>query len=97
MWNDKSDEYPITARNPTGTGINFYPQVRVQISTHSLFADRRVITLPDPNLTRCLIIGGLQTQSFIAPTLMEPEIILARTVHVQSMRLLHMMKLLPVT
>jgi hypothetical protein len=39
----------------TGTGMNFYPwvRVRVQISTHSLFAGRRVIALPDPNSTRC--------------------------------------------
>jgi hypothetical protein len=38
-----------------GTGMNFYPRVRiqVQISTRSLFADGRVIALPDPNLTRC--------------------------------------------
>jgi hypothetical protein len=52
MWNDKPDGYPIPARNPTGmgTGMNFYPRVRVrvQISTHSLFADGRVIALPDP-------------------------------------------------
>jgi hypothetical protein len=55
MWNDKPDGYPIPARNPTGmgTGMNFYSWVRVQISTHSLFADGRVITLPDPNPTRC--------------------------------------------
>jgi hypothetical protein len=38
-----------------GTGMNFYPRVRVwvQISTHSLFAGGRVIALPDPNPTRC--------------------------------------------
>jgi hypothetical protein len=48
MWNDKSDWYPIPARNPTGTGMNFYPWVRVQISTHSLFADGQVIAPPDP-------------------------------------------------
>jgi hypothetical protein len=39
--------------NPTGT---WYPpetqRVRVQISTHSLFTDRQVITLPDQNPTR---------------------------------------------
>jgi hypothetical protein len=35
--------------------MNFYPwvQVRVQIFTRSLFADRRVIALPNPNPTRC--------------------------------------------
>jgi hypothetical protein len=52
MWNDKPDGYLIPAQNPmgTGTGMNFYPwvRVRVQISTHSLFADGRVIALPDP-------------------------------------------------
>jgi hypothetical protein len=52
MWNDKPDGYLIPARNPmgTGTGMNFYPRVRVrvQISTRSLFADGRVIALPDP-------------------------------------------------
>jgi hypothetical protein len=33
-----------------GTGMNFYPRVRVQvqISTRSLFTGGRVITLPDP-------------------------------------------------
>jgi hypothetical protein len=38
-----------------GTGMNFYPWVRVwvQISTRSLFTDGRLITLPDPNPTRC--------------------------------------------
>jgi hypothetical protein len=35
------------------TGMNFYPWVRVQISTHSLFADGRVIALPDLNPTHC--------------------------------------------
>jgi hypothetical protein len=31
--------------------MNFYPrlQVRVQISTRSLFADGQIIVLPDPN------------------------------------------------
>jgi hypothetical protein len=55
MWNDKPDGYPIPARNPMGTGMNFYPWVRVQvqISTRSLFADGRVITLPDLNPTHC--------------------------------------------
>jgi hypothetical protein len=55
MWNDKPDRYPIPARNPTGTGMNFYPWVwvRVQISTLSLFAGGWVITLPNPNPTRC--------------------------------------------
>jgi hypothetical protein len=50
MWNGKSDGYPILARNPTGTGMNFYPRmwVRVQISTCSLFAGGQVIALPDP-------------------------------------------------
>jgi hypothetical protein len=54
MWNDKSDGYPIPARNPTGTSTDFYPQIwiRVQISTRSLFADGWVIALPDPNPTR---------------------------------------------
>jgi hypothetical protein len=33
--------------------MNFYPQVRVQISTRNLFADGRVIALPDPNPTGC--------------------------------------------
>jgi hypothetical protein len=49
MWNDKPDGYPIPARNPTGTGTNFYLQVwvRVRISTRSLFTSERVITLPD--------------------------------------------------
>jgi hypothetical protein len=48
MWNDKSDGYLIPARSLTGTGMNFYLWVRVQISTRSLFADGRVITLSDP-------------------------------------------------
>jgi hypothetical protein len=48
MWNDKPDGYPIPARNPTGTGMNFYPWVRVQISTRSIIAGGRVIALPDP-------------------------------------------------
>jgi hypothetical protein len=48
MWNDNPDGYPIPAWNPMGTGTNFYPRVRVRISTHSLFADGRVIALPDP-------------------------------------------------
>jgi hypothetical protein len=50
MWNDKPDGYPIPAWNPTGTGtgMNFYPWVRVQISIRSLFAGGRVIALPDP-------------------------------------------------
>jgi hypothetical protein len=33
--------------------MNFYPWVRVQISTRNLFAGGRVITLSDPNPTRC--------------------------------------------
>jgi hypothetical protein len=43
------------ARNPMSTGMNFYPQVWVQvrISTRSLFAGGWVIGLPNPNLTRC--------------------------------------------
>jgi hypothetical protein len=55
MWNDKPDEYLIPARNPTGTGtgMNFYPWIRVQISTRSLFTGGRKIALPDPNPTRC--------------------------------------------
>jgi hypothetical protein len=48
MWNDKPDGYPIPARNPMGTGMNFYTRVRVQISTRNLFAGGRVIALPDP-------------------------------------------------
>jgi hypothetical protein len=54
MRNDKSDEYPIPARNPMGMGTdtNFYPRiwVRVRISTRNIFTDGRVIALPDPNL-----------------------------------------------
>jgi hypothetical protein len=53
MWNDKPDGYPIPARNLMSMGMNFYPWVRVQISTRSLFASGRVIALPDPNPTRC--------------------------------------------
>jgi hypothetical protein len=55
MWNDKPDGYPIPAQNPTGTGMNFYPRVRVriQISTYNIFAGGRVIALPDLNPTRC--------------------------------------------
>jgi hypothetical protein len=36
-----------------GTDMNFYPwiQVRIQISTRSIFADGQVITLPDLNPT----------------------------------------------
>jgi hypothetical protein len=56
MWNDKPDGYPIPARNPMGmgTGMNFYPRIRVwvQISTRSLFAGGRVIALPNSNPTR---------------------------------------------
>jgi hypothetical protein len=70
MWNDKPDGYPIPARNPTGmgTGMNFYPWVwvRVQISTHSLFAGGWVIVVPDPNPTRChpyLLQGNRPTSS----------------------------------
>jgi hypothetical protein len=48
MWNDKPDGYPISARNLTGTGMNFYLRVWIQISIHSLFTDERVIALPDP-------------------------------------------------
>jgi hypothetical protein len=60
MWNDKSDEYPISVRNPTGTstGMNFYPLIWVQISTCSIFASRWVIALPDPNLTCCHPYSG---------------------------------------
>jgi hypothetical protein len=55
MWNDKPDGYPIPTQNPMGTGtdMNFYPRVRVQISTRSLFAGGRVIALPDLNPTHC--------------------------------------------
>jgi hypothetical protein len=55
MWNDKSDGYSIPVWNPMGTDTNFYPWVwvRVQISTHSLFAGGRVIALSNPNPTRC--------------------------------------------
>jgi hypothetical protein len=69
MWNDKPDGYLIPAWNPTGmgTGMNFYPRVRVwvQISTRSLFAGGRVIALPDPNPTRCHPYSW--TTSSIAP------------------------------
>jgi hypothetical protein len=60
MWNDKPDGYPIPARNPmgTGTGTNFYPRVRVQISTRNIFADGWVIALPDP--LPFLGVSGLQ-------------------------------------
>jgi hypothetical protein len=55
MWNDKSDEYLIPARNPMGTSMsmNFYPRicVHVWISTCSLFTNGWVIGLPDPNPT----------------------------------------------
>jgi hypothetical protein len=51
MWNDKPDGYPIPTRNLMGTGMNFYPWVRVQISTHNLFTDGRVIALSDSNPT----------------------------------------------
>jgi hypothetical protein len=47
MWNDKPDGYLIPAWSPTGTGMNFYPRVWVQISTRNLFTDGRVITLSD--------------------------------------------------
>jgi hypothetical protein len=33
--------------------MNFYPWIRVQISTRSLFTGGRVIALPDSNPTRC--------------------------------------------
>jgi hypothetical protein len=49
MWNDKLDGYLIPDRNPTGIGTNFYPRVRIQISTHNLFADEQIITLTDSN------------------------------------------------
>jgi hypothetical protein len=51
MWNDKPDGYLIPAQNSMGTGMNFYPRVRVrvQISTHNLFTGGRVIALPYPN------------------------------------------------
>jgi hypothetical protein len=66
MCNDKLDGYPIPVRNPmgTGTGMNFYPWVRVQISTRSLFADGRVIALPDPNPARC----HSYTKSYFKPS-----------------------------
>jgi hypothetical protein len=47
MLNDKPDGYLIPGRNPMDTDINLYPWVRVQISTRSLFTDRRIITLSD--------------------------------------------------
>jgi hypothetical protein len=60
MWNDKPDGYPIPDQNPTGTGMNFYPRVwvrvRVQISTHSLFAGGWVIALPEPDLLPSLLM-----------------------------------------
>jgi hypothetical protein len=40
-------------RNPMGTGMNFYPRVRVQISIRNLFTGGRVIAIPDLNPTRC--------------------------------------------
>jgi hypothetical protein len=55
MWNDKPDGYPIPTQNPIGTdtGTDFYQWVWVQISTRNHFADGWVISLPDPNPTRC--------------------------------------------
>jgi hypothetical protein len=53
MLNDKLDGYPIPTQNLMGTGMNFYPWIWVQISTRNLFADGRVITLPDLNSTHC--------------------------------------------
>jgi hypothetical protein len=59
MWNDKPDGYSIPIQNPTGTGMNFYPRVQVQISTCSLFTDGRIIALPDllPSLTSAYYPG----------------------------------------
>jgi hypothetical protein len=53
MWNDKPDGYLIPARNLTGTGMDFYPRVwvEVRIFTCNLFADGWIIALPDPNPT----------------------------------------------
>jgi hypothetical protein len=53
MWNDKPDGYPIPVQNLTGTGMymNFYPRLRVYISTRNLFAGGWVIDLLDPNPT----------------------------------------------
>jgi hypothetical protein len=60
MWNDKPDGYPIPARNPMGTGMNFYlwVRIRVQISTRSLFTGGRVITLPEPDPLSSLVEKG---------------------------------------
>jgi hypothetical protein len=58
--------------NPTGTGtsMNFYSRVQVQISTHSLFAGGRVIALPDPNPARCHPYpGGAKPEGPGAPTI----------------------------
>jgi hypothetical protein len=70
MLNDKPDGYPIPARNPTGTstGMNFYPRVRVQISTHNLFADRQVIALPNPTPTCCHPEYGPSDSTLTRPT-----------------------------
>jgi hypothetical protein len=53
MWNDKLDGYPIPVRNLTDTGMDFYPRVwvHVRIFIRNLFADERIIALPDPNPT----------------------------------------------
>jgi hypothetical protein len=58
MWNDKPDGYPIPARNPMGTGTNFYPWVwvRVQIYTRNLFANGQV---PYPTRTRPVAIPNV--------------------------------------
>jgi hypothetical protein len=38
----------MDTRNLTGTSMNFYPWVRVQISIRNLFTDERIINLFDP-------------------------------------------------
>jgi hypothetical protein len=53
MTNPTGTRYPRQNPIGTGTGMSFYPQVRVQISTCNLFAGGRVIALPDPNPTCC--------------------------------------------
>jgi hypothetical protein len=53
----KPGGYLISVQNPADIdmGINFYPpiQVHIQISTCSLFTNRRIIALPDTNTIRC--------------------------------------------
>jgi hypothetical protein len=59
--------------NPTGTGMNFYPwvRVRVQISTRNLFAGGRVIALSDP-LPSLIVMWGISYTRHKKPTATEP-------------------------